>query len=214
MGSPKALLTDPSGELFVARIVTTMRSAGIDDCVIVTGRHHDQIVQAIESARLRPQPQIVRNDDPSRGQLSSLWTGLNACPPGTDAIAVTLVDVPFVNAETVRAVIDAWTRTGAPIVRASCDSRRGHPVIFDRALFDELRQAPLDVGARAVLSAHYDAIVNVPVDDRGCLVDIDTPAEYSEALKTGFPPSRSALRRAGGIRDSGFDPDSKSGQDS
>jgi CTP:molybdopterin cytidylyltransferase MocA len=189
MGSPKALLTDRSGESFVARIVTTMRDAGVDECIIVTGRHHDEIAQAVDSLRLQPKPQIVRNDDPGRGQLSSLWTGLNACPRGTDAVAVTLVDVPFVTVETVRAVIDAWARTGAPIARASFGERRGHPVIFDRTLFDELRHAPLDVGARAVLSAHYDAIVNVAVDDPGCLVDVDTPADYKRAVEGPTPRS-------------------------
>lgn len=169
------------------RIVTTMQRAGLTECIIVTGRHHDEIARAVESVPLQVPPRIVRNDDPSRGQLSSLWTALDACPPGTDAVAVTLVDVPLVTVETVRAVIDAWTRTGAPIVRVSFNGRRGHPVIFDRVLFDELRQAPLDVGARAVLSAHYDAIVNVAVEDPGCLVDVDTPADYTRVLEGSVP---------------------------
>jgi molybdenum cofactor cytidylyltransferase len=209
MGSPKALLKDPSGESFVTRITTTMRSAGAGECIVVTGRHHEEIADALESAGLQPSPRIVRNNDPSRGQLSSLWAGLDACPSRTEAVAVTLVDVPFVTAETVRAVIDAWRRTGAPIVRASYGDRRGHPVIFDRSLFAELRQAPLEVGARAVLSAHYQAIVNVPVDDPGCLVDVDTPAQYHEAITT-----RLGIRDSGFGRDPRLDQDSKTGRDS
>ena len=62
-------------------------------------------------------PRIVRNEDPSRGQLSSLWTGLDACPADTEAIAVTLVDVPMLAPSTVSAVVDHWMRTRAPIVR-------------------------------------------------------------------------------------------------
>ena len=98
---------------------------------------------------------------------------------------MTLVDVPLVTPATIELVIAAWSRTGAPIVRPSFGERRGHPVIFDRAVFDELRRAPLDVGARAVLSAHYHEIVNVPVDDPGCLVDVDTPEDYARAIGIG-----------------------------
>jgi len=55
-------------------------------------------------------------------------------------------------------------------------------VVFDQRLFAELRTAPLDVGAKAVVRAHADEIVNVPVTDEGCLVDVDTPQDY-EALR-------------------------------
>jgi molybdenum cofactor cytidylyltransferase len=95
-----------------------------------------------------------------------------------EAILMTLVDVPSIAPDTVRAVIDAWCRTRAPIVRPAIGDRHGHPVLFDRAVFDELRRAPLDEGAKAVVHAHLDAVVNVPVTDEGALVDVDTPDDY------------------------------------
>ena len=52
-------------------------------------------------------------------------------------------------------------------------------MLFDRAVFDELRRAPLDAGAKAVVHAHKSEIVNVAVDDEGCLIDIDTPYDYA-----------------------------------
>jgi molybdenum cofactor cytidylyltransferase len=54
-------------------------------------------------------------------------------------------------------------------------------VVFDQRVFDELRLAPPDVGAKAVVRAHSDQVLNVPVTDEGCLVDVDTPHDY-EAL--------------------------------
>jgi molybdenum cofactor cytidylyltransferase len=59
----------------------------------------------------------------------------------------------------------------------------GHPVIFDRRLFDELRACDPRVGAKAVVRGHAASIVNVPVDDAGAFVDIDTPADYQRALE-------------------------------
>ena len=181
MGSPKAALLTPDGATFVGRLVTTLRDAGVDDLVIVTGRHHDAVVESIARDHRSTTPRIVRNPDPSRGQLSSLLTGMEiVMTPQTDAMLMTLVDVPLVRVSTVTAVIDEWRRTRAPIVRPAIGDRHGHPVIFDRVLFDELRRAPLDAGAKSVVRAHEHEIVNVPVDDEGCVRDVDTPSDYEE----------------------------------
>jgi CTP:molybdopterin cytidylyltransferase MocA len=184
MGSPKALLPDPEGRPFVARIARTFAEAGIDRIVVVTGQQHDGIVGALTADAPPVMPRCVRNPDPSRGQLSSLWVGLEAAAgQDADAVLVTLVDVPMVRASTVRAVVEAWQRTGAPIVRPAIGDRHGHPVLFDRAVFDDLRGAPLEHGAKMVVRAYADRIVNVTVDDEGSLADVDTPADYSRVVK-------------------------------
>ena len=182
MGAPKAALVTPdSGDSFIARIVRTLRAADVEDLVIVTGRHHDAVLEALARDRVMPSPRIVRNPDPSRGQLSSLLAGMDAVLTArTEALMMTLVDVPLVRVSTVIAVIDEWRRSRAPIVRPAIGDRHGHPVIFDRAVFDEIRRAGLDVGAKSVVRAHEHEIVNVPVDDEGCVRDVDTPSDYEE----------------------------------
>ena len=180
MGSPKATLDAPDGRPFVASIVRALAAGGLDHIVIVTGRDHNHVVAAIDSDVPPLRPHIVRNTDPSRGQLSSLWTAMEACVTAdTDGLLVTLVDVPLVAPETVRRVIDVWRRTRAPIVRPAIGDRHGHPVIFDRAVFDELRAAPLAAGAKVVVHAHAQELIDVPVDDDGSLTDVDTPADYA-----------------------------------
>src|SRR5687768_11653818 len=185
MGTPKALLADPDGRPFVARIARTFGDASVDQLIVVTGAQHDAIVTALAADGLAGRVSCVRNPDPSRGQISSLWAGLDAVMrPDLEAILMTLVDVPMVRSSTVRAVIDAWRRARAPIVRPAIGVRHGHPVLFDRAVFDELRRAPLAEGARAVVHAHAGSIVNVEVDDEACLIDIDTPADYDSAIRS------------------------------
>lgn len=182
MGSPKAALTTPAGRPFVTAIVGAFAEAQVSDVIIVTGRDHDAVVAAMAGDSPPIKVRVVRNSDPSRGQLSSLWVGMDAAiGPETDALLVTLVDVPLVRPATIAQVIDAWRRTHAPIVRPAIGARHGHPVLFDRLLFEELRAAPLDRGAKTVVRAHEAEILNVPVDDEGALLDIDTPADY-EAL--------------------------------
>jgi molybdenum cofactor cytidylyltransferase len=179
MGSPKALLESPDGRPFVTRIVQTLRQAGVIDLVVVTGRDHGALVEVL--SRESPSASIARNPDPSQGQLSSLLIGMDAVVQSdTEAILVTLVDVPMVALSTVKRVIGAWEKTRAPIVRPAIGDRHGHPVIFDRSVFDALRHAPIDTGAKSVVHAHEHDLLNVPVDDEGCLIDIDTPQEYRQ----------------------------------
>jgi molybdenum cofactor cytidylyltransferase len=197
MGSPKAILDAPDGRPFIASIVRALGAAGISDIVIVTGRDHDRVIDALDRDAPPVRARAVRNADPSRGQLSSLWLGMDASiGPDTKGLLVTLVDVPLVAPGTIGRVVEAWRRTRAPIVRPAIGDRHGHPVIFDRALFDELRAAPLETGAKAVVRAHAAEIMDVPVDDEGSLTDVDTPADYAALLRQA-----TEARRGEGHRD-------------
>ena len=179
MGSPKALLLTPQGLPFVVAIADRFVDAGLGQIVVVTGRDHVRIADALTAASLRIRPLIVRNPDPSRGQLSSLLVAMDTVvSPETEALVVTLVDVPMLSVATIRLVVSEWGRTRAAVVRPAIGDRHGHPVVFDRRVFDALRSAPLDVGAKAVLRAHATEVLNVPVTDEGCLVDVDTPRDY------------------------------------
>ena len=96
----------------------------------------------------------------------------------------TLIDVPLVRSHTVAAVLAEWRRTRAPIVRPAHGERHGHPVVFDRAVFADLRAADLNVGAKAVFATYAARIVNVDVNDAGAFIDIDTPEEYQRVMRT------------------------------
>ena len=190
MGSPKAILHTPAGHPFVASLVRAFAAADIGDIVIVTGRDHNRVIEALDRDAPPIRPRVVRNLEPSRGQLSSLWVGMDAAiGPATEGLLVTLVDVPLVAPATIRRVVEVWRRTRAPIVRPAIGDRHGHPVIFDRALFEELRAAPLEGGAKVVVRAHADRIVDVAVDDEGSVTDVDTPEEYEALPRKAIGPT-------------------------
>jgi molybdenum cofactor cytidylyltransferase len=175
MGRPKALLpATRAGETFIERLVGTLIAGGIDDVVVVAGETAPAI-----GTRLGFRARVVVNPDVDRGQLSSILVGLDVVDrPGVLAVMIAPVDQPLVSETTVRALAEAWRRHRAPIVRPVREGRHGHPVIFDRAVFDELRAADPSSGARAVVHAHAENLVEIAVDDDGSFADIDTPADY------------------------------------
>ena len=183
MGQPKAAMPfGQMGETILSRIVSTILAGGATELVVVGGAHLDAIRGAmpLHEARAR----VVEHTGWRQGQLSSLLAGLTAIDvPQLEAAIVTPVDVPLVRAATVEAVIDAWRRTRAPIVRPANGDRHGHPVIFDRSVFADLRAADPDVGAKAVFVLHRERILNVEVQDPGAFEDIDTPEDYQRLIK-------------------------------
>lgn len=178
MGQSKALLTCPDGRTFVRALADALRAGGVEAPVIV-GRADDAALH-VEVQGFRSGVALVMNPDADRGgQLSSVLAGLREVDrPGVCAIMIIPVDAPLVTADTISTLIAVFTATGAPIVRARYEGRNGHPVIFSRALFEELRGADPGLGAKAVLRAHSSALINVDVDDAGVVGDVDTPEDY------------------------------------
>jgi len=181
-GHPKALLPTGRGdETFLGRIAATLVAGGASDIVVVTGYHDEAISELVEA--LSAPVRLVRNTTPEAGQLSSLLVALGTVDqPDVPAILVTLVDLPLLSVSTVRAVLDGYRRTRAPLVRPERGGRHGHPVLFDRSLFDELRNADLERGAKPVVRAHAADGLDIASDDDGAFVDIDTPQDYERAF--------------------------------
>jgi len=177
MGRPKALLPAGDGETFLTRIVRTFVEAGVDDVVVVVGHEGEAVAAA--GAGQAAVARFVMNTNYETGQLSSLLAGLAVVDrPGVRGCLITLVDVPLVRAATVRAVLDRYRETHAPVVRPVNRDRHGHPVLLDRSLFPLVRAADPAVGAKPVVRAHVSVVGDVPVDDEGAFLDIDTPAEF------------------------------------
>ena len=177
-GRPKGLLRLDERDVFVTRIVRTFNEAGTRDVVVVVGHEAAAVQHAVESSGLAAR--TVLNPDYERGQLSSMLTAINAVDhAGIDGLLLSLVDAPLFAASTVRALVERFDATGAPVVRAVRGTEHGHPVLIGRALFDAIRAADPMMGAKPIVRAHASIVGDVEVDDEGAFADIDTPDDYA-----------------------------------
>jgi molybdenum cofactor cytidylyltransferase len=179
LGAPKAAVPADGGT-FIEVVLRTLREAGIGDVRVV--------LSPALAGSLVPEPVpaavAVVNPDPARGMLSSVRCGLDALPPGLDAVLLWPVDHPRVRAATIRALISAHAASAAPVVVPVHAGVRGHPVVFDARVLPELLAAAPEVGARAVVHAHADRL-ELAVDDPAVTEDIDTPSDYERAFGSG-----------------------------
>jgi CTP:molybdopterin cytidylyltransferase MocA len=182
MGTAKAGLR-LDGRTFLEHAFEALAGGGVDRLLVVTGADPASVIAALPRGR---DVAVVHNVAPERGQLSSLKVALEhvaATWPEAVIVVVELVDHPAVRPATVRALLDtAHARPACPIVVPVHGGKRGHPVVFARDVWDELRATEDDLGARAVVRADPSRVALLEVDDPGVLIDVDTPADLRRLL--------------------------------
>jgi len=181
MGAAKALLTY-RGETFLAILVRALSAGGCHPVLVVVGQEDEGDAARIAAEAAALGAEVVVNPNPGSEQIESLRAALRALPAGVEGILATPVDAPGATAEVVSALLAA-AAPRTPIVVPSFGGRRGHPIVFGRRLFEELLSAELEAGARTLIARYEGELVEVPVEDAGVLLDIDTPAEYRRLMR-------------------------------
>lgn len=173
MGPRNKLLERLDGVPMVARVVDNLLSSAVDPVVVVLGHEADRVQAAL---RGRPVKTLL-NPDYIEGLGSSLRAGAEALDEGVDATVVALGDMPFISGAPLESLIAAYDpATPEDICVLVQDGRRGHPVLFGRRYFDELKTARGDVGARSLLKKYADHVREISVKDDAIHIDVDTPA--------------------------------------
>jgi molybdenum cofactor cytidylyltransferase len=129
---------------------------------------------------------LTINQEPERGQFSSLQAGLRAVlNQGRDSAIVALVDRPPVLPRTVKALREAFL-TAEPDVWAVIPELKqgnttihGHPILIGREMIEAFLRAPDAATARDVEHQHQSHIRYVAVDDPRLGMNVDTPEDYA-----------------------------------
>jgi molybdenum cofactor cytidylyltransferase len=177
MGSPKALLSY-QGRPFLEHLLDVARHPKIGLRRVVLGANAEPIAKEVNLAL----DEIVINEQWEKGQLSSIHAALRSLPPQTDGIILLLIDHPLISSVLVGELIDSFYNSGKSIVLPVYEGRRGHPVIFSSALYQELMNAPLATGARSVVWAHAGDVQIVQTNEEGCVLNLNDPDTLRKAL--------------------------------
>ncbi len=194
MGEPKPLV-NLDGEPLLSRVLKAIAGSRVGETVVVLGAAAEQVRAGVRLNGAR----TVENPRFLEGMSSSLRAGVAALAPDSEAFFVVLGDQPFVRSDTYDALIAARERTHARIVLPVFAGVRGNPVLIDRSVAGEVDELVGDRGCRALRLRHPEETVEVPVDDPGVVIDLDTPEDFRrvrEALDTGAPMERIAQQLA------------------
>jgi molybdenum cofactor cytidylyltransferase len=177
MGQPKALLK--IGErTFIDHIAAAMFESKLDLVYAVLGDHAEQIEPILPK-----NIHVIYNPNYRDGQLSSLKTAIEKIQyENCDGALVALVDHPFVPPTVMQQLVASFYSSKKRIIIPTHKAKRGHPVLYSRDVFSEILTTPTHVGANSIRAAYLEHTLEIPVDDAGILVDIDTPQDYKQHL--------------------------------
>jgi molybdenum cofactor cytidylyltransferase len=169
---PKALLAARDGRTFVQRVTDVARAGGCGGVLVVVGPPHgDAIKRALPTGA-----SAVLNPRPERGMLSSVQAGVQALPERARAALIWPVDVPYVDAATVRAIAAA---APGKLVVPMHNKKGGHPIRVPRTRFAELLALDPEAGLKALVEARPGEVERLVVGDKNVLVDVDTPEDHA-----------------------------------
>jgi molybdenum cofactor cytidylyltransferase len=172
MGGANKLLTEIDGEPILRRTLRTAVRSRAEPVVVVTGHGAARVQAAIGDFDV----QVAHNAAHAQGMAASIRAGVAALPDGLDGAILMLGDMPAIRPDTVDALIAAFDPPGGTTICVpEHEGTQGHPVLFARRFFGDLRDLHGDVGAKAILREHPDQIATVAVADDGITVDLDTP---------------------------------------
>jgi len=170
MGSPKALVSY-QGASFLEHLLRVTRHPAVGVRRVVLGADAESISAQVAI----PAGEMVVNKEWEKGQLSSVHAALTSLPAGTQGMLLCPVDHPLVSAALIASLIEAFLESRAPVVLPTFEGKRGHPVVFSAAVYQELLEAPLDQGARAVVWAHAGDVRELPTSEEGCVLNLNDP---------------------------------------
>ena len=176
MGSANKLLEDLDGKPMLRHSLEALSASQIDGITVVTGHQADRVRASVSDLA------VSFADSPAyaNGLAETVKRGIAALPESVDGVLICLGDMPRVKTETLNRLIAAFDPTeGRAICVPVHQGKRGNPVLFARRFFTEIMDLSGDTGAKSLIGAYEDQVVEIAVDDPGVLLDLDTP----EALK-------------------------------
>jgi molybdenum cofactor cytidylyltransferase len=199
MGRPKQLLPI-GGRPLLQQVLDEAVASSLDEIVIVLGYRAREIEEAIEFPPNRSVRTVI-NADYADGQSTSLRLGLRSTDRRALGVAVLLGDQLHVTARLIDRLAAVFLTGSSPVVRplySRPGSRPvpGHPVFLARRIWPEVEKLDGDHGARYLLSAHPDWVLEIAMESDPP-ADVDTWDDYQRVVEEEAAPAMGRGRETG-----------------
>jgi molybdenum cofactor cytidylyltransferase len=176
-GAQNKLLRPYRGRLLLEHTLSLVARAEFSERIVVIRPLDDALAALCRTHDVRVVPNLTHD----AGLATSIGAGVGALKHPCAGVAIFLGDMPLIPEYVVRSLIDAFRNDGgARVVRPAFEGAPGHPVIFPSTTFVELQSLTDDHGASSWLRDRSEMMLRIPIDDRGIVVDMDTPKDFEE----------------------------------
>ena len=173
MGGPNKLLAEIAQRPLVRIAAEEALASRAKPVIVVTGHQRDQVEKVLAGLPVRARPQSGFRARGSAPRSRPASPPCRRTPMARSSASATC-------RRSMPALIDRLIAAfdpdrGALVVVPTFEGKRGNPVLWSRRFFPDLMAIEGDVGARHLIGRYGEAVVEVPVDGKAALVDIDTP---------------------------------------
>lgn len=161
----------------IKRIIVTLKQAGADPIVVITGRNADELEKHISKMRAI----AVRNEKyESCHMYLNVLLGLNYLEDICDRILILPAKFPMFLPETISQMMKTDGKAVCPVY----NGRRGHPTLIDKSLIPFFKAYSGEDGLRGVMRQPeiIKQLVEVPVKDEGIIQSIECTEDVTELL--------------------------------
>ena len=155
------------------------------------------VAREFETGALIPEDtfRIVWNSGKDTSPSVTIRYGLLAVPEDVQGCLFAVGDQPLLTLESVEKLCDAFMAHPHRIVALSWEGKSGNPVIFPRALFQELLELEDGKSGKVVMQRHPELVTFVEAASEQELRDIDTKAELRLAQEPPHSQGEQAENR-------------------
>ncbi len=183
MGSFKPIIKI-EGKTPLQRCIELFKSCGINDITVVTGHLNEYIEKELKNIKIELNDiKIVFNNKYSEGMYSSIKVGVASLSKETDAFFILPVDIPSVQASTIKKMIQSYEKIKDGILYPIFGEEKGHPTLVSYLLAEEILINNPEGGLREILNKHKKMWYYEQVTDRGTLLDMDTKEDFQVLLE-------------------------------
>ena len=176
MGQFKPMLP-LSGTSFIKRIISTMREAGVEEIVVVSGARRSELEEHLAGENVK----LLFNAQYATTQmLESIKLAIREAQRYADAILVTPVDVALPDVAVYRTLLRRFKDSDC--IRPVYRGHGGHPVMIGRRVFPMILAYEGQNGLKGALREAGAVTEEVKVNHPGILMDADTPEDYQQVL--------------------------------
>ncbi len=180
MGAHKLLLPW-RGRTIIEQVLESWARSAVDHVIVVVYDADVELRRACEKFSVDVLTLDERPPDMKASARSALEHVRRAYSPETrDAWLVAPADLPRLEAGAIDAVLAAYDPLQPTIVVAAFAGRRGHPTLFPWSLAERVDRLAAREGLNALLPGA--CVHEVPWSDESILRDVDTPADYDNAV--------------------------------
>jgi molybdenum cofactor cytidylyltransferase len=166
------LVAELDGKPIVRHVAEAALASRAHPVLLVTGHAHEQVSSALDGLLL----ERIHNRDPGAGLSASLKLAIAALPDAARGAVILLGDMPRIGPSLIDRLIGAFD--AAPVEPLAVvlvrDGRRGNPALIGRSLFAAVRMLEGDKGARDLIAAARENILELTVGDSAIEIDVDT----------------------------------------